>query len=213
MITYRDFLTRHWKRIIIWTAATLMVFTLVGFFVVPPILKSVLTKQLTAALHRDVAIGEVRFNPFALSTTVRGLAIKEPRGPETFVSFEELYVNLESSSLFRWAVVVREIRLTKPFFRVVRRQDQTYSFSDLLPRGESQQSPPAKPLRYSINNIRIIDAGVDFLDEVTQKKHTVREGNIGVPFISNILSYIETFVQPGISAQVNGTRYAIQGKT
>ena len=213
MIPYQDFLTRHWKRIIIWTAATLMVFTLVGFFVVPPILKSVLTKQLTAALHRDVAIGEVRFNPFALSTTVRGLTIKEPRGPETFVSFEELYVNLESSSLFRWAVVVREIRLTKPFFRVVRRQDQTYSFSDLLPRGESQQSPPAKPLRFSINNIRIIDAGVDFLDEVTQKKHTVREGNIGVPFISNILSYIETFVQPGISAQVNGTRYAIQGKT
>lgn len=213
MIPYRDFLTRHWKRIILWTAAALTVFTLVGFFLVPPILKSVLTKQLTAALHRDVAIGEVRFNPFALSTTVRGLAIKEPRGPETFVSFEELYMNLESSSLFRWAVVVREIRLTKPLFRVVRRQDQTYSFSDLLPRGESQQSPPAKPLRFSINNIRIIDAGVEFLDEVTQKKHTVREGNIGVPFISNILSYIETFVQPGISAQVNGTRYAIQGKT
>ncbi|MCX5734299.1 MAG: DUF748 domain-containing protein, partial [candidate division NC10 bacterium] len=213
MIPYREFFTRHWRRLLIGSAAALVVFALLGFFAIPPILKSIVTKQLTAALHRDVSIREVRFNPFALSVTVRGLAIKEPKGVETFASFEELYLNLETSSLPRWAVVVSEFRLTKPFLRVVRRQDQSYNFSDLLQGQETQPTAPAKPLRFSVNNIQIVDGGVDFLDEPAGKKHAVREANLGIPWISNIPSNVETFVEPGASAQINGTRYAIKGKT
>lgn len=220
MIPYGQFLTRyghslmrHRRKILFWTAACLAVFTLVGFFAVPPILKSVLTKQLTAALRRDVSIREVRVNPFTLSATLRGVAVKEPKGPDTFASFEELYVNLESSSLFRWAVVVKEIRLTKPFIRVVRRQDESYNFSDLLEGQEAQPTPATKPLGFSLNNIRITDGGVDFEDGPAQTKHTVRELNVGIPFLSTIPSQVETFVQPGLSAVINGTRYAIEGKT
>ncbi len=47
MIPYGHVLIRHRKRLLIWTSALLVLFTLVGFFVVPPILKSVLTTQLT----------------------------------------------------------------------------------------------------------------------------------------------------------------------
>jgi uncharacterized protein involved in outer membrane biogenesis len=169
MIPYGQFLMRHRRKILIWTAACLAIFAIVGFFVIPPILKSVLTKQLTAALHRDVSIREVRVNPFALSTTVRGFAIKEPKGPDPFVSFEELYVNLASSSLFRWGVVVKEFRLTKPFVRVVRHEDESYNFSDLLPGQPPPSTPPAKPLRFSINNIRVIDGGADFQDDAVQE--------------------------------------------
>ena len=68
-------------------------------------------------------------------------------------------------------------------------------------------------MRFSVNNIQVVDGGADFSDEPAQKKHTVRAVNIGVPFLSNIPSQIETFVQPGLSAVVNGTRYAVQGKT
>ena len=68
-------------------------------------------------------------------------------------------------------------------------------------------------MRFSVNNIRMIDGGADISDETVQKTHTVRELNIGIPFLSNIPSYVQTFVQPGLSVQVNGTRYAVEGKT
>ena len=214
MIRYGQFLMRHRKTLLIWAAALLAVFALVGFFVVPPILKSVLATQLTSALHREVAIREVRFNPFALSATVRGLTVKEPKGSaDTFASFEELYVNLEAFSLFRRAVVAREVRLTKPFVHLVRRADESYNFSDLLPGPQPQPTTPAKPVRFSINNIQVIDGGADIRDETVQKTHTVRELTIGIPFVSDIPSDVQTFVQPGLSVQVNGTRYAIEGKT
>jgi uncharacterized protein involved in outer membrane biogenesis len=213
MIPYGQALMRHRRALVISAAAFLIVFTLVGFFVVPLILKSVLTKQLTAALHRDVTIREVRFNPFALSATIRGLAVKEPKGPETFASLEELYVNLQASSLFRWAAVVKEARLTKPFVRVVRRPDESYNFSDLLPAQKAQPVPPTKPPRFSINNIQIIDGGADLSDELEQTSHTVRQVKVGIPFLSNIPSHVETFVQPGVSAEINQASYAIAGQT
>jgi hypothetical protein len=213
LLRLRQFLARRAKAILIWAASGVVVFTVVGFFVVPPILKSVLVTQLTTALRREVAIREVRFNPFALSATVRGLTVKEPKGPETFAAFEELYVNLEASSLVRWGAVVREVRLTKPFVRLVRRQDESFNFSDLLPAPQPQPSTPTKPARFSVNNIRVIDGGADVTDEIVRTTHAVRNLNIGIPFLSNIPSYVETFVQPGLSVEVNGTRYAVDGKT
>jgi hypothetical protein len=44
-------------------------------------------------------------------------------------------------------------------------------------------------------------------------KHTVRELNIGIPFLSNIPSYIERFVQPYFSAKINDTPYVLRGTT
>lgn len=207
------FFVRRWKTRLIWAVSLFVAFTLVGFFVVPPIVKSVLTSQLTAALHRDVTIDEVRFNPFVLSATVRGLTVREPKGPEAFASFEELYLNLETSSLFRWAAVVKEVRLTKPFIRLVRRPDESYNFSDLIPASQRQPTTPSKPVRFSVNNIRVIDGGADINDETVQKTHAVRNLNVGIPFLSNIPSYVQTFVQPHLSVEVNGARYAVEGQT
>ncbi|MBE0602636.1 MAG: DUF748 domain-containing protein, partial [Deltaproteobacteria bacterium] len=213
MNRYVQGLVRNRKTLLIWAAALLAGFTIFGFFIVPPILKSVLATQLTAALHREVAIREVRFNPFALSATVRGLTVKEPKGSDTFASFEELYVNLETSSLFRWAAVVREIRLTKPFVRLVRRADESYNFSDLLPGPQPKPATPAKPVHFSVNNLQVIDGGADIIDETVRKTHTVRELTIGIPFVSNIPAHVQTFVQPGLSVLANGTHYTIGGKT
>jgi hypothetical protein len=57
------------KTIIIYTAALAAVVGVAGFFIAPPIAKSVLTKKLSEALHRPVLIKEIRINPFVLSAT------------------------------------------------------------------------------------------------------------------------------------------------
>jgi uncharacterized protein involved in outer membrane biogenesis len=205
------------KRLLIWTGVALALFTLIGFFVVPPILKSVLTDKLAEALHRKVEIAEIRVNPFALSLTVSGFKVLERDGKATFVSFEELYLNLESTSIFRLGPVLREIRLTKPYVRVVRQQEFTYNFSDLLAKETPAKAPKPEDAsglpRFSLNNIQVIDAGADLIDEPVGKTHTLRKANIGIPFLSTIPSHINLFVEPALSAEVNGTQYAAKGKT
>jgi uncharacterized protein involved in outer membrane biogenesis len=205
------------KKILIGLVILFAVFTLVGFFVLPPIVKSILTKQLSENLHREVAIEQIKFNPYTLSISVRGLTIKDKGSSETFVSFGEMFLNFQSFSALRRAVIFSEIRLTQPYIKVTRNQDESYNFSDLLEKKESKppekEKSKSKPLRFSLNNIRIENGSIDFWDGPVQMKHTVRELNIGVPFISNIPSYINRFVQPHFSAKINDTLYVLQGTT
>jgi hypothetical protein len=68
-------------RTISWALAGLLViFALVGFFAVPPILKSKLEETLSQVLHRPVTVEAVRVNPFAPSVAVRGLSVRERTG-------------------------------------------------------------------------------------------------------------------------------------
>jgi len=205
------------KKYLIGLGIFLVIFTLFGFFGLPPLLKSVLTKKLSESLQREVAMKEIKTNPYTLSVTVRDFMVKDRGSSQTFVSFEELYINLQILSAIRQALIFKEIRLKKPFINLVRHQDQSYNFSDLIkkeePKPESKAEGKGKPLRFSFNNITIENGSIDFWDGPKQTKHTVRELNIGLPFLSNTPAQINVFVHPVFSAKVNETPYAIQGET
>src|SRR4030042_2850128 len=203
------------KKIFLWVMIFFVVFPLVGFFFAPPVLKSILTKKLSETLHREVTIRQIKINPYTLSATARGFLVKDRASAETFVSCDEIFLNIQSLSALRMALIFKEIPFTKPYIRVTRNQDLSYNFSDLLGKKESkpQEKEKAKPLKFSLNNIRIENGSIDFLDEPKQTKHTVRELNIGVPSLSNIPSYVERYVQPMLSAKINDTPYTLEGKT
>ncbi len=212
---YRNKVRPRLKKIFIGIIIFFAVFTLVGFFVLPPILKSILTKKLSENLHRSVTINQIKINPYTLSVAVRGLTIKDKGSSETFVSFDEFFIDLQSVSIPKMALVLKEVRLTNPYIKIVRRLDKSYNFSDLMEKGESKppEKEKSKPLRFSLNNVRIENGSIDLSDEPEHISHTVRELNIGIPFLSNFPYYIERYVQPHFSANINGTPYTIQGET
>jgi uncharacterized protein involved in outer membrane biogenesis len=205
------------KKIIIGGVIFFVVFTLFGFFALPPIIKSLLTQKLSEALHREVTIEQIKINPYALSVTLRGFLVKERGSAEKFVSFDELYVNLQSISAIKLAPVIKEISLKQPYINLKRIDETAYNFSDLIenkePKPAEKPAEKSKPFRFSLNNIKIENGSIDFWDGPKQTKHTIKELNISVPTLSNIQTQIETFVQPSFSAKINETPYAIQGKT
>ena len=203
------------NKILIGLAIFFVIFTLAGFFALPPLLKSVLIKKLSENLHREVTISRINVNPYALTIKVKGLLIKERSSPETFVSCDEIFLDLQSLSVFKRALILREISIKQPFIKISHNQDASNNYSDLIEKNETKkpEDENQKPLNFSLSNIRIENGSVDFLDGPKQTKHTVRELNIGVPFFSNIIYYINTDVKPEFSAKINGTPYAIQGKT
>ena len=139
---YKNKLKPRLKKIFIGLIIFFVLFTLLGFFVLPPILKSILTKKLSENLHRSVTINQIKINPYALSIAVRGLTIKDKDSSETFVSFDEFFLNLQSVSIPKMALILKEVRLRNPYIKIVRRPDKSYNFSDLMEKKES--APPEK---------------------------------------------------------------------
>ena len=155
-------LARHprTKKIAIWFVSVMAAIGVIGALVAPPLLRRVLANQLTTKLHRQVSIEQIRINPYAMSATVRGFTMKERQSPATAVSFDELYVNLELQSLFRWGLVVKALHLVKPYVNLVRNEDRTYNYKDLI--DEFMSGPSGPTPRFSVNNIQIIDGKIDF---------------------------------------------------
>ena len=209
-------ITRHprTRKIAIWLVAIVVAFGIIAGLVAPPLLRGKLASELSTKLHRQVSIEQIRINPFAMSVTVRGFLMKERQGSATAVSFDELYANLELKSLFRWGPVLKEIRLVKPYINVVRNEDRTYNFTDLI--DEFTKGPPGPPgptPRFALNNIQVLDGKIDFDDKPEQTKHTISAIKIGVPFISSIPSQVEIKVEPAFYALVNGAPFQIDGET
>ena len=186
---------------------------LLGFFVLPPLVKSMLLEQLGKALHRSVSANSVRINPYALSVTLEGVSVQEREGGEAFASFDSLYLNLESTSIFRFAPVVSEVRLVNPKLRIVRLPDNRYNFSDLLDEfmARPRIDDPTPP--FSLNNIQITGGAIEFDDRRLDEKHVISEINLTLPFVSSMAYAIDSFVEPSFSALVNGAPLLIKGKS
>lgn len=204
------------RKIAIWLVAIVVAFGILAGLVAPPLLRGKIASELSKKLHREVSIEQIRINPFAMSVTVRGFLMKERQGSATAASFDELYANLELTSLFRLGPILKEIRLVKPYVNVVRNENRTYNFTDLIEEFTKEspgpKGPPAPTPRFALNNIQVLDGKIDFDDRPEQTKHAITSIKIGVPFISSIPSQVEIKVQPAFYALVNGAPFQIDGE-
>ncbi|MCC6543057.1 MAG: DUF748 domain-containing protein [Nitrospirae bacterium] len=199
------------KKIFIWILAAFVLFTVAGFFIVPPVLKFFLIKKLSEGLNRKVTIGKIQFNPYALSLKITGFKVLERTSADTFASFDELYINIQAVSIVKRGIVIREARLKAPYVRIQYNEDRSYNLSDLLVNNPTGPDVKKDPFRFSINNIRIIDGSLDFSDNPKKKLHTVRDILIKIPFISNLPYYVDTFVEPAFEARFNDKPVTLSG--
>ncbi len=202
------------KKILIVIIALAVFISIAGFLILPAVLKPVLTKKISEALNRETSIDQIKINPFALSATIKGFKLADPGKNGPFITFDELYVNVNVlTSIFRRALILEEIRLDKPYIGVTRKADGSYNFSDLIPKEETKKEEPTKPFLFSLNNIKITGGNIDFRDLPNKTDHTIRDLNLSVPFVSDIDYYMKNYVEPKFSAIVNGQTVYAAGKT
>ena len=103
---------RH-KKLLTWTVAVVLFYTVFGFLLLPPIVRVIAVKQLSKHFDRPVEIQKVALNPYMPSATIRGLLIQDKDGTP-LVSWDELHMNLQLVSLFSHAWVFKEVSLSKP---------------------------------------------------------------------------------------------------
>lgn len=199
------------RRTVIGLGAFLLFYTVVGFLVLPAIIKSQLEKLAPEQLHRRLTVGAVEVNPYSLRLTMRDVKLRERDSDTMFASFEALTANLSTQSIWRLAPVVQQLQLTKPAVRLVHKDAHHYNIDDILALLASQP-PSDEPARFSLYNILIDDGRIEFEDKPAAATHVVSELKLGIPFISSLPSQVDVFVEPLFSAKVNGAPLAIQGK-
>lgn len=176
-VPWLDSLSARQRRLVLWSVGLMLFYTIAGFFIAPPIVRSIAAKQISRQLGREVTIARVKLNPFAMSATIRGFLINDKDG-KPFVSWDEVYANFQLWSLFTKTFVFKEISVSHPYARVQVNPDRSLNFSDILEKiaKESAAAPksakPSRPLAVRVDQLKISTARLAATDLTTKKPFT-----------------------------------------
>lgn len=193
------------RKLICWVLGLFILYTITGFLILPPIIRAVAVKQLSAQLDRKVSIQKVKLNPYFPSVTILGLLILDKDG-QPFVSWDKVYVRFHVTSLLTKTFTFGEIDVVKPFARAQMNKDYTFNFSDLVTKfttntSATVSSKPSKPLYIRVEQLSITNAELSVAD------FTVR-----TPF-KRIVGPLSVTVENFRTQPDNNSPYSIAGTT
>ncbi|MGE3297513.1 MAG: DUF748 domain-containing protein [Porticoccaceae bacterium] len=150
-------------------ASLFILYLLLGFLLVPVIVKQQLIAQTYKVTGRELRVEAVEFDPMRLALTVDGLTLHEENG-EPFAGWDSLHVDFEASSLFNRAFTFADIRLTRPKVRIRRLTADSFNFTSLLKAVAATQTsaePPASapPPAILIRQLSIGDGELVYRDD------------------------------------------------
>lgn len=202
------------KKLAIIAAGILGALLVFSATILPIIVKSKAAEAITQATGRTVLIDSVSINPFTLSVSAKGVAIEE-KGGGPFIACAGFRATISPASLYKRALILADVTLEAPSFTITRSAPNRYSFSDILERLQAHKKPDSQgmPL-FSINNIIVTNGTVDFNDLAVGggRRHTVRNLDFAIPFISNMPYLMEKYTDPKLSAVVDGAAFRFSGK-
>ena len=168
------------SRLAILALGSVLLYTLVGFFLIPYLIKAYAIPVVAEKLKRPVLVKDVELNPFALSLRLTGFEIREP-DQSALLGFDEFFVNFQASSLIRRAYVFDTIRLTMPYVSARVFKDGRMNLAELVPPdGGSQPVAPPQPEKtpaeipaIEIGEFEIAQGVVEFRDESKPKPYAL----------------------------------------
>lgn len=135
LVVYKKF-----KKLLLIVATALLLYSSLGFLILPAILSHQIPKLAQEKLNRVVQIGEIKFNPFSMALTIQDFDIKNLDN-SPFIKFEQLDVDINVlQSVFDFSLKMEQVQLKTPYASIKRNKQGDFNFSDLLsPNQEDQQ--------------------------------------------------------------------------
>ncbi|MBE2214658.1 MAG: DUF748 domain-containing protein [Opitutaceae bacterium] len=168
---------RRWAVIL---ASAFALYNVVGFFVLPPIVRSQIVKHASAALDREVKVERVRMNPLSWTLSVHGLHVIDRDGAD-LASWKQIYINADPlTSLFKLEWHLSEFRLVEPRKRIVIDEKGVANVADLITKytqpartGDEAASSGGLP-KATVDEVRIERWALEFTDRSRRTPfHTV----------------------------------------
>jgi hypothetical protein len=157
---------RRWAIILV---SAFALYNIVGFFVLPSIVRSQIVKRASDVLGREVKVERVRMNPLSFAIAIHGLHVIDLDGAD-LASWKEIYINADPvTSLFKLEWHLSEFRLVEPRKRIVIDEKGNLNAGPviakfLLPPSEPRAESSGEIPLLGIDEVRIERWQVDFTD-------------------------------------------------
>ncbi|WP_442762438.1 DUF748 domain-containing protein [Malikia spinosa] len=194
----------RWLRIAGLALTGLLLFWLLAWAGLPPLLKWQLERQATAALGRTVSVERVELKPWSLELELHGLRLLDAQGQGDQFTLERLYLDLDARSLLRLAPVLDALEFDRPHFRLRHLGGGRYDIDDLIAGLLKPDQPPSALPRFALFQLQLRDAAIDFIDEPVGRTQQIRQLTLKLPFLSSLEPQREQPSEPSLHFLLNG---------
>lgn len=124
------------------SASLLTLYAILGFYLLPAVLKAKLPDYLQEETGKRVALKNVEFDPFNLIAKIQGFNLKENNG-NLVIGFDQFYIDINGTdSLRKRALIIDDITLIKPVVQVTKQKDGKLDLENLI---KPKKKPESKP--------------------------------------------------------------------
>lgn len=159
-------------------------------------------KQRTLDIQGDI---ELAFWP-KIGADLGKITLSERNSKEQFASVDGLKVSLALMPLLKKQLVVDTIYVDGARANIVRNQDGSTNFDDLLSQEEEE---PSQPIKFDVDGIVVTDSAVSFDDRQTGKQYSLDQFNLktghvalGEPFDLSTDFHV-TASEPSVDANID----------
>ncbi|WP_428739365.1 DUF748 domain-containing protein [Sulfurimonas sp.] len=143
-----------------------LVYAVIGFFILPFVLKSQLPKLIEQNTYTKVSIDSVYLNPFLFTLKISDIQLSDLHQKPLF-SADSFFVDLDLYSLVYGAVNIAKLEIINPNVYVVNNQDKTLNLLSIVKTTKTPQNDKktdTKIPRVIIGKFSIDDAKIHYSD-------------------------------------------------
>ncbi len=140
--TKKTHLHRIIKNPISWLAFVVLLYTILGFVIVPYVAKIKAVDFIKEQYKRDAKIDAISFNPYTFTFSVKGFSLYD-KDKYVFVYWKELFIDLNVLPLFSSKIELDNISISNPKVFIKKLNDNEFNFSDLMGQQQNQKSKKA----------------------------------------------------------------------
>lgn len=193
----------------------LIVYALLGFFLLPYAVQHYVPKYARETLKRQANIGAVRINPFLFRFEADDFRLQEADG-RPLAAFRHLLVDFETSSLLRWAWTFADLRLEGLDLLIDNGPNNRLNLvelADSFPRsGDSPADTDSGPARILLTHIAFVDTVLTYSDRSRKTPASVTLQPLNLEF-NNVATLPERNGAHTLSAELpGGGKLHLQGE-
>lgn len=153
------------RRNLVIVVVIVVLYALAGFVAAPRLVRWYVPHYASQKLHCTARLEKVRINPFLLTVEIDGFSLKQADG-SSLITFGRLVVDLQTSSLWHWAIVLRRVEIDAADVHVVVESDGSLNLARLAaPSTPKTQHPAAGPFPVIIEQAAIRNGQVSIVDK------------------------------------------------
>ncbi|WP_310601024.1 DUF748 domain-containing protein [Desulfobulbus sp.] len=140
-------------------------YALTGFLALPFLLSRSLPHLAEQNWRCRAEVESIRLNPFLLTVEIKGLSLRQANG-QPLLAFDRFFADLETESLWRRALVLRELTLVKPEAHLEIEPDGTLNLMRFVAGNQAQDAQPSSsPLPFFLYRLDLRQAALHLTDK------------------------------------------------